>query len=352
MLPSAQDEIRSRLPPALPEDPALGVHALTEFIFCPRAGIIAWENGAPDTGGADETPPRLDYLPRFDIRLMEDELNTRLNRFWLFSALSLAGVATLAVGTFNGIIAGIVAGTVGTIAAAFFSIRELAAVISLIGLIREAKQSKPLEPSSPLIEVEDINWWELLAAGFISKRYDDDDLLRDDELKLMGKPWRILARGNCRIPVFLQRRPTERLYPQHFARIAAYCHLVEYATGFESPYGIVLHAGKYSGFAVPNSLHATAELQRGLDEARTAILALRREHRIPPAPAAALCKNCPLAQPQIYRRGLRQLFFGSGLRRNPFPMSGGKKKFCSDCGDRFRWIPPHAENERPGISGN
>lgn len=351
MLPSAHEEIRPSLPPALPEDPALGVHALTEFIFCPRAGIIAWETGARDTG-ADETPPRLDYLPRFDIRLMEEELNSRLNRFWLLSAFFLAGVATLALGVFHGVVAGILAGAVGIIAAGVFAFRELAAVITLIGLVREAKNSKPLEPSSPLIEVEEVNWWELLAAGFISKRYDDDDLLRDDELKLLGKPWRVLARGNLRIPVFLQRRPTDRLYPQHFARIAAYCHLVEYATDFESPYGIVLHAGKYSGFAVPNSMHATAQLQRGLDEARTAILALKREHRIPSAPAASLCKNCPLARPQIYRRGLRQLLFGNALRRNPFPASGGKKKFCSDCGDRFRWLPPHADNERLGISGN
>lgn len=348
---STSDEIRTRLPPALPEDPAVGVHALTEFVFCPRAGIIAWENGASDTG-ADEMPPRLDYLPRFDVRLMEEELNSRLNRFWLLSAFILGGVATLALGAFHGVLAGIVAGALGTTAAGIFAFRELVAAVTLVGLIREAKNTKPLEPSSPLIEVEEINWWELLAAGFVSKRYDDDDVLRDDELKLMGKPWRVLARGNFRIPVFLQRRPTDRLYPQHFARIAAYCHLVEYATGFESPYGIVLHAGKFSGFAVPNSLHATAELQRGLDEMRNAVLALKREHRIPAAPAASLCKNCPLARPQVYRRGLRQLLFGVGLRRNPFPVTGGKQKFCSDCGDRFRWIPPHADNVRLGISGN
>jgi len=351
MLPAAREKIRNLLPPALPEDPALGVHTLTEFIFCPRAGIIAWEKGAPDNGD-DEPPSRLDYLPRFDIRLMEEELNRRLNRFWIFSALSLLGVATIALALFYGIIAGTLAGAVGTIAAGTFVGRELFAAISLVGLIRKAKQTKPLEPSSPLLEIEEINWWELLAAGFVSKRYDDDDLLRDDELKLMGKPWRILARGNLRIPVFLQRRPTDRLHPQHFARIAAYCHLVTFATGFESPYGIVLNAGKYSGFAVPNSLHAIAELQRGLDEARTAILALKREHRIPAAPAGSLCKNCPLARPEIYRRGLRQLLFGNGLRRNAFPVSGKGKKYCSDCGDRFRWTPPHADLERLGISGN
>ena len=28
---------------AKPNDPWLGVHVLTEFIFCPRAGLIAFE---------------------------------------------------------------------------------------------------------------------------------------------------------------------------------------------------------------------------------------------------------------------------------------------------------------------
>lgn len=341
----ARGDFRERLPPALPDDPPIGVHVLTEFLYCPRAGVIAWETAAHDIGD-EEPPPRLDYLPRFDVRLMHEELERRLNRFWVYSALCLFGVATFALAAYFRSSWGLLSGIFGTLAAGYFAGKEFYSAVLLILLIRRVENTLPLEPSSPLTEVEPIDWWELLAAGFVSKRYDEDEVLNDPELRLAGRPWRILARGDLRIPVFLQRRPTDRLYPQHFARISAYCHLVELATGFDAPYGIVLHAGRYSGWAVPNSLHAMSELQRGLELARTTISALRRQHRIPPNPSTTLCWNCPFARPRRFRQSFMERIFGKRPAMVPYVFQLRERNYHSVCGDRFRWVPPHRDIAR------
>ena len=54
--------------------PWIGVHVLTEFIFCPRAGLIAFEQQRIDPGEEIDGAPRLDYLPDFEIELIEAAL--------------------------------------------------------------------------------------------------------------------------------------------------------------------------------------------------------------------------------------------------------------------------------------
>ena len=65
---------------ATAETPQIGVHVLTEFVFCPRAGVVAFEQERDDSGQDIDTPPRLDFLPDFSVRLIEDTLQKTWNR--------------------------------------------------------------------------------------------------------------------------------------------------------------------------------------------------------------------------------------------------------------------------------
>ena len=61
--PSGENEDR-KLVAGVGDDP-LGVHVVTEFLFCPRAGVIAHESEEKDRG-QDIRPVRLGYLPRYE----------------------------------------------------------------------------------------------------------------------------------------------------------------------------------------------------------------------------------------------------------------------------------------------
>jgi len=137
--------------------------------------------------------------------------------------------------------------------------------------------------------------------------------------KLAGRPWRILAYGDLRIPVW-RRRPSKnpvsnRLYPQHYVRMAAYCHLLEQAEpGAISPYGIVLEKQSYIGMTVPNLIPAKRSFHDALVSTRTLLERLPIE---PPAPnnPSSLCTHCP--------------------HNRPDDLTG-----ISICGARFHWTPP------------
>ena len=62
--------------------PWIGVHVLTEFIFCPRAGVIAFEQKRIDSGEEIDGAPRLDYLPDFEIELIEAALQKTWSGIW------------------------------------------------------------------------------------------------------------------------------------------------------------------------------------------------------------------------------------------------------------------------------
>ena len=48
----------------------LGVHVMSEFIYCPRAGIIALESDRDDMGIEEGAAPALGGIPRYEIDLM------------------------------------------------------------------------------------------------------------------------------------------------------------------------------------------------------------------------------------------------------------------------------------------
>jgi hypothetical protein len=76
----------------------IGVHTLSESVFCPRAGIISHQQGKPDSG-IDTGFVDLSYSPDYDVILMRQELPEIVKRVENFS-LGLIG-GTLATILFS-----------------------------------------------------------------------------------------------------------------------------------------------------------------------------------------------------------------------------------------------------------
>ena len=75
-------------------DPMIGVHTLTEFIFCPRAGLFQYEQQMEDDEEIIEQTPNLEYMPLYDLRAIELQLQKRFKKFWTLLKL-LTGVVGL-----------------------------------------------------------------------------------------------------------------------------------------------------------------------------------------------------------------------------------------------------------------
>src|SRR5438874_2167368 len=86
------------------DDPWLGVNVLTEFVFCPRAGIIEIEKRRDDLGEDEEDPrANVHYTPPHELSdiVQEIEGTTRFMMRWLpvpFFSLTI----TLAAGWWFG----------------------------------------------------------------------------------------------------------------------------------------------------------------------------------------------------------------------------------------------------------
>ena len=178
-----------------------------------------------------------------------------------------------------------------------------------------------------------------MKAGFRSIKYQD--ALTDKDWMLSGRPWRVLRRGSLRIPVFRMLRGEPKLYRQHYARMAAYCHLIEVCEGAESPYGIILFGHTYEGVAVPNSPTTRAAFHDELVKARAVVRKSREDVSFPLAPRGSQCEHCPLGGPVFI--GLERRSTRRDEEMLPvFPARGRDgRAYHSFCGDRFHWIPPH-----------
>ncbi|GCE24514.1 hypothetical protein [Dictyobacter kobayashii] len=167
-----------------------------------------------------------------------------------------------------------------------------------------------------------LSWWNLMNAGFQLVRPIEQ--YRDPKWHLAGRPWRILVRGDVRIPVF-RRRPNRndkgnRLFKQHFVRMAAYCHLLEKCEHGKSPFGLVLEKGTYSCVTVPYNPSSKKAFHDSLIQARKTICNIGVLFP-PPARNWQACIFCPHS------------------RRERYTMA-------STCGNRFNWIPPNYRDQQ------
>ncbi len=352
---------------------------MTEFMFCPRAGLILYEQQTDDSG--EEQPARptpLDYVPRYNMDAINRALNAEFQSWWkaawrpallatalgwsflsreeLWLMFGQAVDAATRLSLFAPMLMffGCMIATPPLLVFVFArllpwvfdpTLRAIDRVAELNRCRLAAESAEPVIPDVRDRPVE-VNWWSLLKAGFDSISYHDKDLLQDSELRLSGRPWRVIRHGSLRIPVFRKGKcdgPNgRRLYPQHFARIAAYCQLLQTSEAGECPYGIILFGHTFEGFAVPIGRKTDQALKDGLFRARSTIKAHLQLGREPAPPrTTGRCGKCPHGYPRVFRdssslhqlRGAEVQLYGS--------CGGDKRTYHSLCGDRFLWCPPH-----------
>ena len=319
--------------------PWLGVHVLTEFIFCPRAGLIAFEAQHDDPGQDELFGPSLDYLPDYAAAIIEEALQQTWRKIWRLLICAPPAVVFLA-----GI--GWLFGWWLTVMGVAFAVPLLkwlwrqCRVVAILGRrLKLARRTVPCEPDPGLKKIESVNWWALLNAGFTAVDYEDP--YQDEDWKLAGKPWRVLHKGSLRIPVFRKRRGKPELYPQHFVRMAAYCRLIAMCEGTEPPYAVVLFGDGYNGVAVPNDPGVHEALESRLDETRRLIQAVQSENLQPAPPNKSICHQCHLGCPRVHRSGHTDTVFSGSVIEPYRTRANDNRIYHSICGDRFRWVPPH-----------
>ncbi len=336
----------------------MGVHTLSEFIYCPRAGAISAESGQEDTGSEMARAPALGGLPWHDQDKIEKAIEQLLHEikipvalnvglylfaYWLASAWTPVALLALVPTCY---------------AWGQWLLRLLRKFLKLKKRLRIAKQAAIEEPDWELPQAQPIHWWSLIRSGFVS--VEKREPLRADAIGLAGKPWRVLHKGNAEYPVIRirvddekhDRRREGRLRKQQMARIAAYAYLLHHCERADSSWAIVLFNHSDEGVAIPITSEAWQAFYGGLIQARGQLQSLRENPLSTPPKNADACIACPLGRPRpigrekTYRNGKVIASFGTECRSE-----FGKKKFVvhSTCGDYYQWIPPHENAIKRGL---
>jgi hypothetical protein len=332
--------------PSTGDEPWLGVHVLSEFTFCARAGYIALGTEAVDRGDDYWLRPNLDYRPSYALYELRREI-------------LVASVQTLLLGIASGaVLVGcflllrawsvlpLAAGVALFVALAWPLSRSLARLLSLLAAWKRIRSLAPREPDPDATTPQPVIWWELLRAGFDPVRLPEP--LDSPASRIAGRPWRILRKGDLQIPVFrVPGESPEQLYPKHAVRAAAYCALVERTVGARSPYAIALFAGTYNGWTFPNTPEARAFLDQVVSAARAY---LEPDVTIGPPASTGICAGCPHGSPRVYRRSESETVLSGTLVRPHGRTGQDGRVYHSTCGDQFGWTPPHDAATALGIT--
>ncbi len=344
-----------------PDAPRLGVHVMSEFMYCPRAGIVSFDQAEEDHGSESPKAPALGGLPTHDI----DVIRSRLEYYgeWILYAAfgNLApGLATVAFlwWTSGGLIA-----IIGGLALATLLLRwkknplrtALTKYYTLRRRLADAEVAAVSEPDWSLRVPQEIQWWSLIRAGFVS--VEKRAAIVDRELHLAGKPFRVLQRGDKHIPVMNIDVEAEdddprlhgRLSPQQRARLAAYAYLVHRIERAQSDWVIVVFKRGHRGVAIPVDDAMFSLFAEGLSAARRQLAEYLDNPRMTPDPARSTspCIRCRHGKPREAKEAL--VFRGVKVAYFVTEATDGKRFHCA-CGDRFRWVPPHEEAKRLGLT--
>lgn len=340
-----------RMPDAQSESQAaplwLNAHVLAECIYCPRAGILAHEEQHGDRGDDLERAPVLGYLPDYSIELIEVELARTWSRIWRSLGCLSALLLTVCIAStlYDGRLWWMLLPLVWFSGRWF--LQQLRTVVELSRRLEAAHAAAPQQPDPKSEQQQPVNLWSLLKSGMTSVEYEEPHI--DPERHFSGRPWRVLHYGALRIPVFRKRSGGPQVRPQHVARMAAYCDLLERCEGGESPYGVILFGDTYEGLTIPTTAENRALYHRELDRVRTFLAATEAGAASPAPPHSAVCEGCPLGRPRVHLAG-RPAPEEQGQRQPPFRTRGlDQRSYHSPCGDRFRWVPPHERAVEKGL---
>jgi hypothetical protein len=229
----------------------IGVHVLSEHVFCPRAALIADESGN-DAG--DEEPhlgPRLDMFIDYSEHEFTEALHKAWGEMWLWLTLLAPAILIVLLATY---LHSPFAGLVLSLPVFLLVAKCWDTLNNIIALVREQARYRAAPEfviDSELTEITRLSWWSLRKAGFDCNK--PPDTLKDPAGKLVGRPWRQLKKGGSIIPVVRRSRGNSEWGRQHEVRIAAYCDLIEKSEGAESPFGVILFSGTSDCVIIPNT---------------------------------------------------------------------------------------------------
>lgn len=322
------------------QKPRISVHALSEFVFCPRAGLLAFES-APEDPGHDLGAQRLDFAPNYLVGALQKE-------FVQLLAIAVALTVTAVVATVfcwrSDFSFGRFAGL--GIVYAFFKLTPpiFVDLIRVSAALFRATVSSAREPDLSNPEDERIGWWQLVSAGYdvtVSNK------LHDAEANIGGNPWRLMIMGRTVVPVFLRRSAdTEQLRTKHRVRMNAYCRLLTLA-GNESPFGVILDYGTEKCWIVKPTSASWQQALSHLESFRRAIAQATIKSQPVEPNNPSICRGCPWGEPTTVPP-TEPLATCSGIQLSPHWIASGSTRFHSICGDRFRWTPIHERT----LSGN
>lgn len=326
---------------ASPSTPKIGVYVLSEFAFCPRAGLVAFEQDREDMGEAPGPTPRLGYLPDYSVQLIEEGINQSWNRIWGVLTLSpIVGLVLFWTYLFGNPEAAIILAVVLAGWLLVWLVKQLKNVAELKKKLDAAQAAAPKKPDPNLAVSQSVHWWSLLKAGFAFRDYVKPH--DDREWNLIGHPWGVLESGATRIPVFRKLDGKEELHHQHTVRMAAYCRLMEACQGGRAPYAIILFGDGYDGVTIPNTNANRATFEQALAQARRVLASVESDQLVPEQPAnLTICSGCHVGEPRVYREGESETVL-RGETWIPMTKAGvDGRSYHSRCGDRFHWVPPH-----------
>ena len=327
--------------------PWINVWQLAETTFCDRAGALALEDQSEDRGEDRPATARLDYVPDYDLALIEEQLEAlwekihRASRWALWYALLAIALGLMLTWSY----------TVLAVLPLYFPARWLVGQLRIVRVLgarrRAALAATRREPDPDSSEVQQINWWDLRRADFQMMRLHES--LPDKRLRLAGKPWGMLQKNNFGIPVFRKHFGQRKISRQHFARLAAYCHLIEQSEGLQSPYGIVLFHDSYDVLVIPNSPASRKAFHAALRRARQLAASEAERSGLQPPDDTSCCQGCRWGKPRRYLPGKSETVL-MGKTWQPLVTNDHRRRPChSSCGDRYGWVPPHEQAQTLGL---
>lgn len=324
-----------------PDDPLVGVYVVSQFIYCPRAGVIAYENREQHED--EPEPVNLDYMPIYDLPGLYERLHADFREL-IWQALVMLGVLAFAYYLTARVHPNLAAtGVMILVPLLGWTYPTLCDMADVGRKIVAHRSAAPKVPDPASDQFQPVNWCEMLKDGFIS--VPSKDRLRNDAWRVEGRPWRVLRKGNLHIPVFFQSVGETELRDKHLAKAAAHCFLLQTVALQDSPYAIVLKRGSFEGVTVPNHPRTRKVFYEGLRLARALIRDLRVGSAPNPPATEAPCLKCPLGEPVKFEPGESE-HRANGVSLPVITIAEDGKPLChSHCGDRFRWIPPHEWSE-------
>lgn len=320
----------------------ISVHALGQYVFCVRSSILSAEIG--DQRDIDEPQRRFTYLPNFDRERIEEVISAKITQFGFFvlygvclGILMKMGLAEQNRWVFYPSLAAL-------LGLAFWSLEVLVSIVDLASRRRAAIKAEAREPEPNIANIERVNWWSMLQAGFAPVEYQRQ--FQHPELPLEGSPWRVLERDSRRIPVIksgvpqLGPQPGE-LFAKHQVRLVAYALLLEAASHIKVPYGIVFPVDSPHGLAYPITDELRDRCRNLLYEFEEKLTASQREKIQPGLPENPnRCARCDYGRPAATTLKEIENADRAGEQLVVLEHSSGDLYRCQ-CADRFGSAPPH-----------